>query len=105
MLRQLLHFTTGLLLAILFAMAAMTALAGTFVLGKDAIEAKGDAARFEARVRHYTDRLEQARDGALVLRRAAHPVAELVGSVAIAWLLAIGLGLLLRRLQRRPFGP
>ena len=87
------RFMLGLLLALGFAAAVLAATVGTYTLAKEAVASGGDAALFEARVRHYTDSGEAAPDG-------THPVIQFAASVAGAWVVAIGALVALRRLTR-----
>jgi hypothetical protein len=100
MIRQLLVFVSGLTLAIVFAMCVLAAIVGTFALGKDVVEARGDSAALEARIRHYTDSLALTPDGSIVLRQSEHPIVRFVGSLAVAWVLAFLSGFALERISR-----
>jgi hypothetical protein len=100
MIRQLLVFLSGLTHAIVFAICVLVAIVGTFALGKDIVETRGDPAAFEARIRHYTDRLALTPDGSIVHRQSEHPILQFVGSLAAAWVLAFLLGYALERLSR-----
>ncbi len=100
MIRQLLVFVSGLALAIVFAICVLVAIVGTLALGKDVVEARGDPAALEARIRHYTDSLALAPDGSIILRQSEHPILHFVGSLVAAWALAFLLGYALQRLSR-----
>ena len=90
----------GLLLAPLFAVALLLAIATTFTLVKDAIDSRGDASSFESRIRHYSDRLEVGPDGSLVSHRASHPIAMFVAMTVASWVVVLILGSILERLRR-----
>ena len=96
-----LSLAAGLLLIPLFAGAVFVALLMTFTLVRDGIASKGHLDDFEARVRHYSDRLEVTPDGSLIIHRAPHPVAPLLALLVGSWAVAGFLGYVLERLRRR----
>jgi hypothetical protein len=94
-----LRFLAGLVLALVFAGAAVSALGITWVTVKDAIYSRGSLETFEAHIRHYSDRLETTEQG-LLLHRAEHPFVLHFGMLGAAWLLTLGSATALNRLQK-----
>lgn len=96
-----LQIAAGLLLIPLFAVAVLAALGMTYTLVKDGVGSGGNAADFEARLRHYSDWLEVRPDGSWVLHQTAHPVASFLVFFVGSWGATILLGYVLERLRRR----
>jgi hypothetical protein len=94
-----LSFFVGLVLALLFAAAAVSAVTATFVTVKDAVQSGGSLETFGARLRHYSDRLEVGANGFRLIG-ASHPIALHFGMLTLSWLVALGCALGLRHLQR-----
>lgn len=92
-------FLLGLALALVFAAAAVSAVVLTYVTVQDAVLSFGSLDEFEARVRHYSDRLEADEEG-LRLVRSPHPIALHFGMLALAWIVVIACATALRSLQR-----
>jgi hypothetical protein len=96
-----LRFFLGLVLALLFAAAAVAAVTMTFLTVKDAVQSDGSLETFEARVRHYSEGLAVDANGWRVFR-VAHPIALHFGMLALSWLLTFGCAMGLRSLLRTP---
>ena len=90
----------GVLLVPVFAVALLFSLGTTFILARDVLAARGDWGAFEAQMRHYSDRLDVAADGSLVLHRAPFPVASFVATLVVGWFVALVAGYLLERIRR-----
>jgi hypothetical protein len=96
--RQVFVFVLALVLAVLFAAATVAALGFTAITIKDAVESEGSLAAFEARVRHYTDRLELDGHG-FRLVRSPHPFLLHFGLLALSWVVSICAAAALQKLQ------
>jgi hypothetical protein len=101
--KQALRFLLGLALTLIFAAATISAVVLTFVTVKDAVLSGGSLVAFEARLRHYSDRLVADKDG-FRLMRAPHPFALHFGVLAISWVMTVACATALRYLQRTDGG-
>jgi hypothetical protein len=100
---QSLRFIAGLVLALVFAGAAVTSLAVTWLTAKHAFESGGSMDTFEAHLRHYSDRMEVYDEG-LRIHRARHPLLLHFGMLAAVWVVTLASGMAIHRL-RPPFLP
>lgn len=97
------RYCLGLVLAVIFAGAAVAALAMTAITVKDAVQSHGSLETYGARLRHYSDRAE-ADDLGLGLLLAPHPFLVFFGMLAFYWLVTIAAGVALQRLRRNRSG-
>ena len=97
--KRALVFAIGLVVALIFAGATVAALSGTFLTVKDAIEAEGSLEKFEAHLRHYSDRWVVDETGFYTIR-TPHPFAYHFGMLALCWIVTIGSFAVLRYLVR-----
>jgi hypothetical protein len=102
-------FAIGLVVALVFAGATVSALSGTFLTVKDAIEAEGSLEKFESHLRHYSDRWVIDETGMYTIR-SPHPFAYHFGMIALCWIVTIGSFAVIRYLvrvggERDPRGP
>lgn len=58
----------------------------------------GDSELFEARMRHYVERLDLTPEGTLGLVAEQNPVTQVIAVVTLSWLVALGCGIALRRI-------
>ena len=102
--RNTLRFVAGFLLAILLAASVLSAGGAGYALLKEAVQSRGDSERFEAGLRHYTDRLVSTSNGNWELIQSPHPVLEIGAFLIDALVVAAVCGTLLRRIfpTRRP---
>lgn len=91
-------FLIGLVLALTFAGSATVAVGATVMTVKDAISSNGSLESFEARIRHYTDRLVSDEEGFRFVH-VPHPFLQHFGMILIAWSVAIVTAIALRKLE------
>ena len=90
----------GLPFALVFAGATTSAVVITAMTLMDAVESEGSLETFEARIRHYSDRLDSDEHGIRYVR-ADHPFLQHFGLIALCWVVAIGSGAAVCYLKRQ----
>ena len=103
--KQAFKFVLGFALALIFAASAVFSAGVTLRTVMDAVQSGGSLEKFEAHIRHYSDRLETSPDG-IGLIRVSHPFVLHFGMLSLSWVgtVASAAGLRYLFLRREGYG-